>query len=116
MDKADHALGNLPPRALRDGGSGSRRRAGRQAQAREQQLTVLGVPQVADVWNHAWGDGVQLRKDFSGIVEPTHMGIARDEKSIGRRMAWIILYRKEQLRNGLIKTPAQEMSAANCSG
>jgi len=44
------------------------------------------------------------------------MGIARDEKSIGRRMAWIILYRKEQLRNGLIKTPAQEMSAANCSG
>lgn len=67
---------------------------------------VLGVPQVANVRDHDCGDGAQLRKDFSGIVEPTHMGIARDEKSIGRWMAWIILYRKEQLRNGLIKAPA----------
>ena len=76
---------------------------------------MLGVPQVANVRDHDWGDGAQLRKDLSGIVEPAHMGIARNEKSIGRWMAWIILYRKEQLRNGLIKAPAQEMSAAYCS-
>ena len=38
------------------------------------------------------------------------------EKAIRRRVAWVVLYRKEQLRNGLIKAPAQEMSTAYCSG
>jgi hypothetical protein len=47
------------------------------------------------MWNHDRGDGAQLRGSFSGVVEPTHMGIAGGENTIWMRVAWILLDRED---------------------
>jgi len=70
---------------------------------------VLRVPQEANVGYHNRGNGPQSRNDLSGIVEPTHMGVAGGEAPICQRKAWIILDREEQLRYGLTETAAGEM-------
>jgi len=70
---------------------------------------VLRVPQEANVGYHNRGNGPQSRNDLSGVVEPTHMGVAGGEAPICQRKAWIILDREEQLRHGLTETAAGEM-------
>ena len=90
-------------------GSGSCRLTRRQAQARQKQLALLGIPQKAGVRYYDRGYGAQPRDNLSRVVEPTHMGVAGGEHAIRRREAWILLDRKEQIRQGLIKAPAGEM-------
>ena len=70
---------------------------------------MLGVPQEAGVRYHNWGNRPQPLYDRLCVVEPTHMGVAGGEHAIRRREAWILLDRKEQIRQGLIKAPAGEM-------
>jgi hypothetical protein len=53
--------------------------AGRQAQARQEQLAVLGVPQEASVRYDDGGNGAELLEDFSSVVEPPHIGVAAGE-------------------------------------
>jgi hypothetical protein len=70
---------------------------------------VLRVPQEANVGYHNRGNGPQSRNDLSGVIEPTHVGVAGGETPICQRKAWIILDREEQLRHGLTETAAGEM-------
>jgi hypothetical protein len=83
----------------------SRRLAGRQAQARQQQLAVLGIAQVAGVRNHDTGNGAQALDDLPRLVEPADMRVAGGENPIRVRMARILLDREEQFRNRLIEAP-----------
>src|SRR5208282_3177714 len=96
----------------RGGGWRSGRLAGRQAQARQVELAVLGVPVLAEVRYHERRDGAQPRDDLSRVVEPTHMGVAGGERAIRAREAGILLDREEQLRHRLIEAPAEEMGVA----
>src|SRR5271165_3903051 len=100
---------NTPPHrrrgSRRAGGSRSCRLAGRQAQARQEQLAMLGVPQVADVRYYDRGNGSQPRYDLSCVVELAHMGVAGGEKAIRHREAWILVDREDQFRHGLIEAP-----------
>ena len=77
---------------------------------------MLRVPKEANVGYHNRGNGPQSRDDVSGIVEPTHMGVAGGETPIRQREAWIILDREEQLRHGLTETAADEMCSTQRSG
>ena len=70
---------------------------------------MLRVPKEANVGYHNRGNGPQSRNDLSGIVEPTHMGVAGGETPIRQREAWIVLDREEQPRHGLTETAAGEM-------
>src|SRR5712671_3424831 len=107
---------NTPPHrqqgSRRDGGSGSWRLARRQAQARQQQLALLDVPQEAGVRYDDRSNGAQPRDDLSGVVESTHMGVAGGEKAIRLRVAWILLDREEEFRYCLIEAPSEEMRGA----
>jgi hypothetical protein len=78
-------------------------------QARQEKLTVLGVPILAGVRYHDAGNAPQPRDNLSCIVEPTHMSVAGREKAMRRREAWILLDREEQLRHGIIEAPSEEM-------
>jgi hypothetical protein len=89
-------------------GPGSRRFAGSQAQARQQQLAVLGVPHRSGVRYHHGGNDAQPRDELLCLVEPTHMGVAGGEKAIWDRVAWIFLDREKEVRNCLIETPSVE--------
>src|SRR5271169_3057197 len=102
------------PRSRRGGGWRSRRFAGRQAQARQVKLAVLGVPIEAGVRYHERRDGAQPRDDLSRVVEPTHMGVAGGERAIRAWEAGILLDREEQLRHGLLEAPTAEMRRAYC--
>ena len=86
--------------------------AGRQAQAREEKLAVLGVPQEAGVRYHDRGNGLQPLDHFSRLIELTHVGVAGSEKALRQREASVLLDREEQLRHGLIETPTEEMRLA----
>jgi hypothetical protein len=64
----------------RDGGSGLRRLAARQVQAREEQLAVLRVARVVGSRHHERSDGAQPSDDRSRVIEPPHMGVASGQK------------------------------------
>ena len=55
---------------------------GRQPQAGQIKLAVLGVSQEAGVRDHDRGNGPQPLDDFSGVVEPTQMRVAGGEKAV----------------------------------
>jgi hypothetical protein len=59
----------------------------RQPQARQQKLAVLSVAKEAGVQYHDSGDGAQPLDNLSGVVEPTHMGVAGGETAIRIREA-----------------------------
>ena len=94
------------------GGSDSCLLAGRQAQTRQEKFAVLSVPQVARIWYHDRGNGVQPLDDRSCVVEPAHMRVAGGENTVRVGVARIILNREEQLRHGLIEAPAEKMGGA----
>ena len=71
------------------------------------------MPQVAGVWHHDRGDGTHSLDDFSGIVEPTHMGVAGGELAIRLPEAWIFLDREEQFRRCFIEAAAEKMRGAH---
>src|SRR5208283_6213430 len=52
------------------------------------------------------------RDDFSGVVEPSHMGVAGGENAIWVRKARIILDGEKEFRHCLIEAPAEEMCLA----
>jgi hypothetical protein len=82
------------------------------AEARQQQLAVVGVSQVAGVRDHDRDNGPQSRNDLSSVVEPTRMGVAGGENARRVREAWIFLDREEQFRYRLIEAPSEEMRGA----
>jgi hypothetical protein len=97
----------------RAGGSGSCLLVGRQAQARQVKLPVLGVPQEAGVRrDHDRRNGALPLDDLTCVVEPAHMGAAGGENAIRLREARIVLDREEQFRHGLVEAPAVEMRLA----
>jgi len=75
---------------------------------------VLGVPQEAGVRYHDRRNCAQPLDDFSGAVEPSHMGVAGGEIAIGPRKVRTLLDREEQLGHGLVEAPADEMRDAYC--
>ena len=79
------------------GGQLSRRLVGRQAQARQEKLAVLGVAQMQNARHDLRGDGAQSGDDRARFVEPAHMGIARGEKAVWGGKAWVVLNGQEQL-------------------
>src|SRR5437660_12829143 len=72
-----------------------------QAEARQEQLLVLGVPQEAGVRYHNWGNGSQPLDDRACVIEPTHMGVAGGETAMRQREAWLLLDREAERRHGL---------------
>src|SRR5580700_11892525 len=48
------------------------RLAYRKVQARQKQLAVIGVSQIADIGDYNIGHGTQPKDDVSRIVEPAH--------------------------------------------
>ena len=67
--------------SVRDGRSASFRLAGRQAQARQQQLAVLGVAKTRQIVRRDQY-GAQLGDDRARFGKPPHMGIARGENAV----------------------------------
>jgi hypothetical protein len=63
-------------------GAGSCRVARRQAQAREEKLTILRIAQRHVARHDHRGDGAQPDDNRARFVEPAHMGIARGEKAV----------------------------------
>ena len=70
---------------------------------------MLRVPQGAGVRDRDRGDGAQPRDNLSGIVKPTHMGVASGEIAIRRWVGWILLDREQQFRHRFIEAPSKEM-------
>jgi hypothetical protein len=60
----------------------SSRLAGRQAQARQKKLAVLGLTEIAGTWYHRRGDGPEPCDYISCVVQLTHMSVAGGQKSI----------------------------------
>src|SRR5215470_15343049 len=56
--------------------------ASRQAQAGQVKLTVLGVPQEADIRHHGRSDCAQPNNDLSGVIHATHTGVAGGEMAM----------------------------------
>jgi hypothetical protein len=77
----------------------SRRLAGRQPKAREEDFPVFEIEDVPGVCHHNRDDGAQPLDNRSRFIEPPHIGIAGSEKAIRVREAWIILDREQQLRS-----------------
>ena len=85
----------------------------REVQARQKQLAVIGVPQIAEIRNHGRGNGPQSPDNLSCVVKPTHMGVAGSEIPICKRMARIFLDRSQEHRHRLIEAPADKMRRAD---
>ncbi len=71
----------------------------------EEQRAVLGVPQEASVRYDDGGNGTELLDDFSGVVEPPHMGVAGGEKAIPPWVAWVLLDRGEAMGLAHVASP-----------
>ena len=56
--------------------------AGRQAQARQEKLAVLGVAPRQIARDEQRGNAAQPGDDRARFVEPAHIGIARGEKAV----------------------------------
>jgi hypothetical protein len=94
-------------------GLGSFWLAGRQAQARQVKLAVLGVPELADVRHHDRGDRPQPRDKLSRFFQPAHMRVACGENAVRHREGWIFLDREAEFRHGLVKASADEVGEAH---
>jgi hypothetical protein len=70
-------------------GLGSFWLAGRQAQARQIQFAVLGVPIRNDTRQHIGSDRAQSRDHLSCLTEPAHMCVAGGEKAMRLQEAWV---------------------------
>src|SRR3984893_7966695 len=86
--------------------------AHRQAQARQEELAVLGVAKGEMARHDQRANGAQLADDRARFAEPTHMRVTGGEKLIRDREARIVLNPEEQLRYSLIEAPAEEVCAA----
>src|SRR5260370_25755998 len=72
--------------------------AGRQAQARQEKLAVLGVA-VRQIGRHDLrGNRAQLSDDRARFVEPPHLRIARGERAVRDGGTRTVLNGSEQLR------------------
>src|ERR1700693_5532219 len=85
----------------------------RKVQARQKQLAVIGVPQIAEIGDYNRGHGTQPKDDISRVVEPAHMGVAGSEITVGERVTRVLLDRAQQDRYRLIETPTDKMRGAD---
>src|SRR4029077_18157579 len=107
-------VGDIAKPAFTQDDGGSRRLPGREAQAGQVKLAVLGVSQVREVRYHGGGNGPQPSDDFSRFVEPSHMGVAGCEIPMRVGEARILLDRETGLSDWLIETPSEKMRGAYC--
>jgi len=85
------------------------RLAGRQAQARHQQLSVFRVAERRDARHDSRCDGPQSLDDLSRVVKPAHMRITGRENAVGHRPARCFFQHHQQLCCRVVKTPIKEV-------
>ena len=92
----------------RETASGSSQLAGRQAQAREVQFALLGVPQIARVHYQHLGDGPQPHDDLACVIQAVHVRVAGSEIAVWLSVTCIVLDRQEQRLHGRIEIAWQK--------
>jgi len=104
---------NTPPHrrrgSRRGDGSGSCRLAGGQAQPRQKQFAMFGVSQGQFVRHDQGSDRAQPGNDRARLVDPTHVGVARGERAIWRRVVRVFLNCEEQLRHRILEAAVNEV-------
>ena len=93
--------------------SGSCSLASRQPQARPQQLALLWVPKIEKVKHDNRCDDPQPFDDVPRILEPSHMRVARREKSIRGRETGKLFDQGLQCYSCVLKSSVEEMGEAN---
>jgi hypothetical protein len=95
------------------GGSGSYQFTGRQTQARQEELAVLGVAKRQIARHDLLGDRAQPGDRRARFVEPSHMSIARGEKAEWAGIAWMVLNEQEQPRRRFVILVFEEICHAH---
>src|SRR5262249_13655461 len=93
--------------------SGSYWLAGRQAQARQNELAVFGAAPWQVARHDQRGDRAQPGGGRACLFEPPHMGVARSQRAVRARIARIVLNGQEQLRRRIVKLMFEEIGRAH---